>query len=284
MPRYSIYVDESGNSGANSDDEQEPVFVLGALIVPDDKLHALESDLDSAVVTYFPHMAANTEIHGVDLRSGHGLFKGVNLGLRSALRDDWLRIAAKHDLKFVSRDIEKKRFAAWISEHIGTKQFNPHVAAFALVAQRVNYFLSKQSVSSVGEFICHRTIENEAALRRALMSLRADDGQLRLSNIAERVTFIGANESRSLQLCDVCALSARKTADHGVQIQRFLKERNHLDDSHVELSDTDKAKVRAKYSDAGGIELLGDLTYEGDERFEEVMRWLQGQLTAGSTI
>lgn len=43
---HLIYLDESGNSGNNLGDPQQPIFVLGALVVPEACWLALEKDLE----------------------------------------------------------------------------------------------------------------------------------------------------------------------------------------------------------------------------------------------
>jgi hypothetical protein len=44
-----IYFDESGQTGTNLRDAVQPVFVLGALIVPESVWLALERDLQTAI-------------------------------------------------------------------------------------------------------------------------------------------------------------------------------------------------------------------------------------------
>ncbi len=43
---HLIYLDESGNTGGNLGDSEQPVFLLGALMVPEECWQDLERDLD----------------------------------------------------------------------------------------------------------------------------------------------------------------------------------------------------------------------------------------------
>src|SRR3954468_19134734 len=98
---HLVYFDESGNSGNNLNDSDQPIFVLGALIVPEDCWQAVEADLEKELQTHFPAVAAEGgEIHSGDLRGSRGYFKGVAVPDRVALRDAWLNVAQGHGLKF----------------------------------------------------------------------------------------------------------------------------------------------------------------------------------------
>ncbi len=67
---HLIYVDESGNTGTNFTDSQQPLFVLAALIVPETCWIELESDLEAALRELCPSIAAaDGEIHATELRS-----------------------------------------------------------------------------------------------------------------------------------------------------------------------------------------------------------------------
>ncbi len=66
---HLVYFDESGNSGNNLNDPEQPIFVLGALIVPETCWQAVESDLEAELAKHFPEIAAaGEELHSGDLR------------------------------------------------------------------------------------------------------------------------------------------------------------------------------------------------------------------------
>jgi hypothetical protein len=110
---HLIYLDESGNTGTDLKDLQQPVFVLAALIVPETCWQPLEADLESSFKTILPESSfEGVEVHGSDLRGGRANFKGQDLAIRIRLRDEWLKIAQKHQLKVVYRAIAKKTVRA----------------------------------------------------------------------------------------------------------------------------------------------------------------------------
>ncbi len=107
---HLVYLDESGNTGTNLNDSEQLIFLLAALIVPEAVWQPLERDLEQAITRHVSTMPEGQEIHATDLRSGRGAFKGISVETRIALRDEWLRIAARHELKVVYRALAKKRY------------------------------------------------------------------------------------------------------------------------------------------------------------------------------
>lgn len=246
---HLIYFDESGNSGNNLNDVEQPIFVLGALIVPDSCWQAVEKDLEESLANLFPAIAElEAEIHSSDLRGSRGQFKGVAVSERVALRNAWLKIAATHGLKFVYRHIEKKRYQKWMQDTFGVGvSVNPHIAAFPLVAMVVNRFLSERD--ELGMFISDENKEIMRDIEKSIRRLRLTSGPLRLSQIIEKGFFIDSAKSRILQLCDMCVLHARKK-------EEIL------------------AGALPKSFDLDGIKLIEPLSHRGDEKIWDVIAWL----------
>jgi hypothetical protein len=248
---HLVYIDESGNTGVNLHDSDQPLFVLAALIVPETCWQTLENQVEGALAELFPDLAtAGAEIHATDLRGGRGQFKGVSVKDRIAIRDRWLNIAKQQDLKLGYRAIEKRRFHQWQVSTFGDGVFiNPHVAAFPLVARVVDEYLAALSPQALGIFISDENKEIVNDVEKSIRLLRGIDGRLRLNQIVEKGFFIDSTKSRILQLCDICALSLRK-----------MEER--------------KIGQPAKSFDDEGIRLVVPLIHRGNEALTDVLKWL----------
>ena len=256
---HLVYIDESGNTGINLTDNQQPLFVLAALIVPESCWLDLERDLEQSLSELCPALdAAGGELHATDLRSGRGHFKGMAVTDRIAIRDRWLQIAARHQLKLVYRAIVKRRFHNWLVATFGSGVvINPHVAAFALIARVVNEYLTALPGTALGMFISDENKEIVRDVEKSIKVLRGIDGTLKLGRIVEKGFFIDSAKSRILQLCDLCALSLRKKEER-------------------------KEGLPAKPIDDEGIRLVEPLIHRGNEALTDVLKWLtQGQNEAG---
>jgi Protein of unknown function (DUF3800) len=54
---HLVYLDESGNTGTNLNDTEQPIFLLATLIVPEAAWQSFERDLEQAIVHHVPTMA-----------------------------------------------------------------------------------------------------------------------------------------------------------------------------------------------------------------------------------
>ncbi len=251
---HLVYFDESGNTGNNLNDAQQPVFVLAALIVPEQVWIEVEQQLQAVVDRYFPPPQPDSfEIHAHELRNGRGIFSDISVANRVALRKKWLAIAQKYDLKLVYRAIVKRRFQRWLQSTFGTGVLiNPHVTAFPLVAQVINQYLHALPDRQLGIFISDENQEIVHDVEKSLRVLRGLEGTLQLDHIIEKVFFIDSAKSLLLQLCDLCALNARKKEEA-------------------------KAGLTIRSIDEGGIAGIEPLIYRGSESLQDVLVWIAEQ-------
>lgn len=212
---HLVYFDESGNTGDNLDDRQQPIFVLAALIIPDRVWINVEQELENVIDTYFPPPRRdNFEIHGTDIRSGRNDFKYMRVDDRIALRDAWFEIAHRHNLKLIYRAIVKTHFRNWLKSIGSNRPINPHIMVFRLVAQIINRYLQDLPIKEFGIFISDENKEVIYDVERSIRMLREVTGTLQLDKVIEKGFFIESSKSLMLQLCDLCVLSARKKEEH----------------------------------------------------------------------
>lgn len=252
---HLVYFDESGNSGLNLNDPEQPLFVLCALIVPEAQWLSVERTLEKTIEEHFPRpRAENFEIHGSELRRGRGAFAHCTVAKRLDFRNALLRIVIQHSLKIVFRRIVKRQYAAWLKKHFGSGVgINPHLAAFPLVARVVDEYLKNLPGSPLGMFVFDENKEVVADVEDSIRLLRGIEGSLKLGQIIEKGFFIDSRKSLVLQLCDICTFTIRKHEE--------AKERNQP--GHP--------------LDVEGYALLEPFVYKGNEAFSDVMAWLTGQ-------
>ncbi|MFN3407770.1 MAG: DUF3800 domain-containing protein [Limisphaerales bacterium] len=256
---HLVYLDESGQTGTNLRDAAQPVFVLGALVVPESCWLALESDLQAAVDRSFPEpRPEDFEIHAQEISSPrHGYLRQFSISHRLAFRDEWFRIARNHDLRFVYRGIAKRRLAEWSQRTFGAGvAINPHVAAFPLVARVVDDLLKSLPGAPLGIFISDENREVVGDVEKAIRFFRGAEGDLKLGQIIEKGFFIESEKSLVLQLCDLCVYTARRREE-----KRLGFPIKPIDDS--------------------GIPLIEPLIHVGDERLRDVNQWLEQEQRKG---
>lgn len=248
---HLIYFDETGNTGNNLTDPQQPVFLLCAMLIQHTRWQDLEKALHCICEARFGEKVAEDgfEIHAADIRNGSGIFRGTAVSERIAFRDQLLQAAIDSDAKLIFRSIEKHRYKTWMNKTFGSGiSINPHVVAFALIAQVVNQYLRDQK--SLGIFISDENKEIVADVEKAIKLLRGDESALRLDRVIEKGFFIDSKSSLVLQLCDLCAYSLRKKAEQ-------------------------EMGLTAKPIDESGILMVDQITHKGVEPFEDVLDWIK---------
>ena len=162
-------------------------------------------------------------------------------------------LAHKHGLKVIHRAIVKKRYADWLLRSFGAGvEINPHIAAYALVAQVVNSYLKELPGSPNGIFISDENKEVVRDLEKSHRILRGTSGPLRLSQVIEKGFFIDSRKSLLIQLADLCAYSLRVREEQLVGLP--VKPLNALVIPWVE-----------------------PLMHKGKESLNDVIAWLQAE-------
>lgn len=252
---HLVYLDESGNSGMNLSDPDQPIFVLCAMIVDEQRWQGLEKGLIEVLDHRLPHWKSmdRFEVHGVDLRKGGGPFSGIAVADRIAFRDAWMKVGADHGVRLMFRSVNKRRFADWLTKTFGQGVLiNPHIAAFALLARGLDNYLKSISGSPLGMFISDENREVVADIEKSISLLRGTAGTMRLSQIVEKGFFVDSSKSLPLQLCDLFTLSLRK-----------MTERSH--------------GMVAKSIDDSGIALAQTLLFRDHQHDSDVIKWLTDQ-------
>ncbi len=249
---HLIYCDETGNTGTNLTDSAQPVFLLGALVVPEDTWRLVEKRVDEIVEAHFPAKDFPAlELHGADLSNPRrpNPIRKASIATRLACRDACLMLAQEEKLQFIYRAIPKKRFHQWCQKTFGSGvAINPHIIAILLVARVVNQFLRSLPGSPNGILISDENKEVAKDVEKSLRALRLEPGLLNLSQIIEKGFFIESHKSRLLQLVDVCAYTARRKEE-------------------------EKLNFKIREIDRSGIPLIEPLIHRGEESLQDILEW-----------
>jgi hypothetical protein len=208
-----VYVDESGNTGLNLKDLQQPVFILAAMVIPERMWFVLEKEFFRAAKDLFRHdLSYPFEIHAADLKCGRGIFSGMPLDRRLSFRDDMLDLLVNSEIAVIYRRIIKAKFEAFCLETYGPGiKVNPYVMALPFVCTEVDHYLRQKGPDELGMLIFDEQKENLDAVERSLRTLRLDSTSvLKTSNIVEKGFFVDSSKSFAVQLVDMAAYHIRK--------------------------------------------------------------------------
>lgn len=208
-----VYIDESGNTGLNLKDSQQPVFLLAALILSESKWFLLEEHFFDIARKYFGHsLPAPFEISAKDLKSRRGVFKNLSFPEQLFFRDEILQLLVDNEIAIIYRRIIKSKFGAFCEENYGPGiKVNPYIMALPFVCVEVDHYLKQKGSDELGMFIFDEQKENFDDAERSLRTLRLDSAsELKTTKIIEKGFFIDSSKSFALQLVDLAAYYIRK--------------------------------------------------------------------------
>lgn len=217
---HLIYLDESGNSGTNLLDPQQPIFVLGALPIPEEKWRDVVAEAGELKKSLSEKIGRSFEIHAHEISSGRGDFRAVGLKDRLEFINEALDLVIKFEIPFLYQTVKKKAYSKWLNKHYGAGTIiNPHLAAFPFLAKSLNLYLEEQGPSHLGTLICDDNREVHPDIETSLSVLQQEIGEMRLDRLIEKGFFIDSRKSLPLQLADLCVYYARKAHERKLGLQ-----------------------------------------------------------------
>lgn len=67
---YLMYIDESGSTGTDYENKQQPIFSLAGICVEDCKWHEINNKFEEEKIKIYPEFK-NNEIHAMELFNVH---------------------------------------------------------------------------------------------------------------------------------------------------------------------------------------------------------------------
>lgn len=246
-----IYLDESGNTGVNLRDSEQPVFTLCALLIPETKWHLIDAEIQNIIESLTPFdFRGDFEIHAKDLRNGTGAWKGIPHQVRIDCRDALFGVLVRHEVRLFAKSTEKKQYASWCHRNFGSDiVVNPHIPAHVLVSQTLNQYLKGLGDRELGILIHDENKDVDKEIETFIRILQADSGILKLERILEKGFFINSKQSRFLQMADLCAFYIRKDEEQ-------------------------KNGKRISGADQQALPLLHQILHSTETDLDDALRWL----------
>jgi hypothetical protein len=218
---HLLYLDESGKSGAT--DFTQPWYVLGGLIIPEEKWKAVEGDLNSAIDEVVPSPRPDDwELHMSLIAHRKKYFSQMSPEDRFALVDAVFDVMDWHDLKLIFVAIDKEKHQ--------DKYAHPdpvELVAYMFMLERFNYCVGRQG--AIGLVVADEQKEVELSTRKAHSRYRKDGtGMSQIDHVIETPFFTPSHWSRPLQMIDVAAyyvarhLRGATTASYWSRLERRL--------------------------------------------------------------
>lgn len=213
---HFFYLDETGDSGANLNDQQQPIFVLGGLSVSDKKWNNTKERLDAIIGDYFHgNIPAGFEVHSHELLSpnGEGFFDGHPINNRLALVRSLLGLIEElgHQVHFFA--VEKSSLDQSQCQYqtvFDAKQ--PYLLSFDYLITYMNWHVKENlGQSARGMIVLDEKEEHHESVEAIIQNRRFEvPNNQKVKWIVEFSHPIDSRKNPMIQLSDLIVLCIRR--------------------------------------------------------------------------
>jgi hypothetical protein len=277
---HFYYLDEAGCTGADLENEEQPIFVLGGISVRDEGWNATQESLAGLISAYFEGaVPAGFELHAEELLSpeGDGPFAGHTRNRRNELAQSALRLLdeRRHDVHLIGLDKAKLR-RTQCNVDLPFDSRVPFLLAYDYMITFINWFVKEKLGRSARGLIILDTKKEFHQEVETITSNRRFEGPAahRVKWIAEFSYPVDSHKNPMVQLSDLVVYCVKKflEVDNGyrndwpVAAKKFFVECYSLIDSRI---------ARKELIERGGRDMDKLNDFLGKVRSEPVGRWRQ---------
>lgn len=215
------YLDESGNTGKRLDDPDQPIHLLAAVMVREDRVREMADRLD-ALADAAPTNEPLVEYHGDQLFHGSGPWQGTPPHLRIHEYSKALSVMSEVDAGVAHASINKPLL-------IGDQ--NPHLLALQFLTEKIERLLRSQAdgLSRRALLVADHSHEHDQYAFDLIQRMQTGGGPIggnrglnvSLDHIVDGVYFAHSERSRGIQLADLVAFVLNRSE----RIKRSLGDR-----------------------------------------------------------
>jgi hypothetical protein len=213
---HFFYLDESGDTGANLNDPDQPIFVLAGLSVADKKWNNTKERLDAIISTYFNgEVPQGFELHTIELLSpnGEGPFAGHAIERRLQLVRDLLSLIEElgHQIHYFAT--EKQTLQAANCEYQTIYDIKtPYLTGFDYLITYINWHIKKNlGQSARGMIVMDEKEEHHQNVEDIIQNRRFGvPNNQKVKWLVEFSYPVDSTKNPMIQLSDLIALCIKR--------------------------------------------------------------------------
>lgn len=216
---HFFYIDEAGCTGEDLNNDQQPVFVSGGLIVRDEGWNKTKKAFVKLINTYFnDQVAKNFELHSHELLSpkGCGPFAGHDRDRRMNLAHDILDLIVKRRHQACYFAIDKEKLKLHLDSVVPTKEYlprrTPYTIAYDYLVTQHEWFTKTMLGQSARGMVIADTkdgYENDISIITQFRRVDAPAAQ-RVKWLTEFTYAIDSHKNPMIQISDLLCFVTKK--------------------------------------------------------------------------
>lgn len=218
-----LYADESGSTGTDYDNKEQPIFVLGGVIVDKDKWHEINEKFDSEKQKILP-ILKEYEIHTNELfnSSKKSIFDKYDWKENLKVLEKIAEIIEKLDIKFTYILIDKAEMKKELKNKFdGKVKIDPYILAFCTTY--VIFMSNLEENNKKGIIFLDEIIKIPEMLNNMYPTFNMYN-----KNIIEKAVFLKSKDTNFIQIADFWAFYVNKYT----QITRGYKKYSEIKNEH----------------------------------------------------
>ena len=208
-----MYVDESGNTGKNLADSEQPIHWMAAVLVPEDHILSLSQEVDEILLPLEQRLGHSLEIHGQPMYGGRGSWKTTPPAERLSIFAHCLELLSEHGCVIMYSSINKTLLGH--STQAGQRN-DPHFLAFQFLVEMAEKWLAGQAepMQQRALITADETDEHEAYCIEMMRSMQHEGegliSSIPVTHIVDTVHYVKSQNSRGVQLADLVAYTLNR--------------------------------------------------------------------------
>lgn len=202
---YILYADESGNTGTDYDNKQQPIFVLAGVLINDNKWHDINNYFNKRKIEILP-ILENTEIHTNELfnSSKKSVFNQFNWHDNFVTLEKLIDLILELDICVYFIAVDKKPFKRGVNRVFNnTLKIDPYIYSFGLLYDNLSTILSNKNQKGIMFLDDILTIPSRLHDIYPILSKNN-------STMIEEAMFIKSQNTNFIQIADIFAFYIEK--------------------------------------------------------------------------
>lgn len=202
---YLMYADESGSTGTDYDNKQQPIFSLAGICVEDCMWHKINNEFENKKVEIYPEFK-NNEIHATELFNAprSSIYNKYSWKENLNALEKIVDLIVSFDITIHYTAIDKLDFKKHIHSKFGNSiRIDPYLFAFGNIYYSFNEDLL--ALNSYGLVFNDEIQSVSNGLEILYPKLRKEN-----SRIIEKSLYLDSKKNNFIQMADVCALYFNK--------------------------------------------------------------------------
>lgn len=220
---YLMYADESGNTGTDYDNKQQPIFVLAGILVEEQKWHEINNYFNIEKVKIWDLFKEN-EIHTVEIfnPTRKSIFRQEDWAKNIDILEKLVDLICNLDLSAMFIAIDKKDFKKSVNTIFkNTLKVDPYIYSFGMMYDFVSEKLYR--INNKGIIFLDDILTIPSQLHNIYPILSRNN-----STMIEEAIFVKSNCTNFIQIADIFAFYIEKY----FSLKKGYKEYGEIKNNH----------------------------------------------------